>query len=276
MTSHVQKSNNVLKTFLQILKLIPFFIVAAIIILLWWDDFIGLLLAVYFHWITVPAIVLSIIFFIKGLRWRDKWQRAAVILGGADILLLVLYIFLQAPNQTCNPDIMAKHYDKHHAEMEELHSYLKSAVADSCSITLEFDGAKPSIFHVSRGDDMLYNWGDDACENKEKLMLGAGLSQDEFEGIRKRLKNMGCIGIKYSQSISDKLNIWFRRVGMGLYSYNIYSRPMTDEEKKDYMFYGEYIPYNDHCVFEYGGGAVGADEFGSSVKSDFLEHHQPW
>ena len=267
-----------MKTFLQILKLIPFLFVTVFIFVLWNDDFVGFMLALLYFWIILPLIVLSIVFFFMGLRRRNKWQWAAVIWGGVNLLLFVLYIFVQAPNQRCDPDIMAEHYDKHHIEMEELHSYLKSVVADSTSLLLEFDGSTPALFQEKKHGTIFAtrNWDDETPEYKQRLLLRAGLSQDEFEGIRKRLKNMGCIGIEYSQSMSERLSIWFRRVDMGVYSYNIYSRPMTDEEKNEVMEHYEYIPYNDHCVFEYGGGAFGPQTFGAKLRKDFLSHHQPW
>ena len=93
-------------TLLGILKLIPFAIVTAIIVLLWVDDFLCFILSFFCFWITLPAIVLSIVFFIMGLRWRDIWQRIAVVWGVLNLLMLILYFLIQEPNQQCNPDIM--------------------------------------------------------------------------------------------------------------------------------------------------------------------------
>ncbi len=265
-----------LTTPLGILKLIPFAVVTAMIVLFWVDDFLGFILAIFYFWITLPAIVLSIVFFVMGLRWRDIWQRIAVVWGGLNLLMLILYFLVQAPNQRCNPDIMAKHYEEHHTEMEALHRYVQSAISDSCEITLEFKGKRLEMFHV-RGSDGIYSthWHNEARQQRDSLLTVVGLSQKEYENIRKQLKGMGCLGIEYSQFSPERLTIWFRRVGWGLYSYTILNCPMTDEEKASAMN-GVAIPYNDHCYFNYDGGAVGPDSFSKEEREDFLKKHKPW
>ena len=261
---------------LGILKLIPFAIVTAMIVLFWVDDFLGFLLAIFGCWITVPAIVLSIVFFVMSLRWRDIWQRIAVVWGGLNLLMLILYFLVQAPNQRCNPDIMAKHYEEHHTEMEELHRYIQSAIADSCDITLEFNGDKLERFYVKGPDKLYLMYSDEkAREHKDSLMTIVGLSQEEYDNICKQLKDMGCIGIDYSQSNPEELTIWFRRVGWGLYSYIILDRPMADEEKASAMHNWVAIPYNDHCYFNYHS-PVGHESFPEKVREDFLKKHKPW
>ena len=265
-------------TIFGILKLIPFAVVTAMIVLFWVDDFLGFLISLIFCWVTLPAIGFSIAFFIMGLRWRDIWQRIAVIWGGINVLLAVVYILAVAPERRCNPDIMAEHYEKHHTEMEELHRYLQNAVADSCSVTLEFKGNRLEMFHVCAGDEHHYSnfWNEVAREKKDSLMCVVGLTQEEYDGIHQRLKKMGCIGIEYSQTTPDLVKVWFRRVDMGRYDYIINSGSMTDEEKAAVMEDYSLVPYNDHCVFEYGGGAIGSQTFSSEEKEDFLKRHKPW
>ena len=91
-------------TLFGILKLIPFAIVTAMIVLLWVDDFLCFILSFFCFWITLPAILLSIVSFIKGVRWRDIWQRIAVVWGGLNLLMLILYFLVQEPNQRCDPE----------------------------------------------------------------------------------------------------------------------------------------------------------------------------
>ena len=267
-------------TIFGILKLIPFAIVTAIIVLFWVDDFIGFMIALIFCWVTLPAMGFSIAFFIMGLRWRDVWHRIAVIWGGINVLLVVVYVLAVAPDRRCNPDIMAKHYDKHHTEMEELHRYLQSAVADSCAVTLEFKGNSLEMFHVCAGeaDEHHYSnfWNEEAREKKDSLMCVVGLTQEEYDGIHQRLKKMGCIGIEYSQITPNLVKIWFRREGMGRYDFIINNQSMTDEEKSVVMEDLMLIPYNDHCTFQYGGGAIGPQTFSQEEKEDFLKRHKPW
>ena len=258
--------------------LIPFPIVTAIILLCWSDLFLSFWICSSLWFLSVPAVILSIVFFLIGLRWRKIWHRMVVVWGGFNLLLLVAYLLLRLPNQQCDPDIMARHYEKHHTGMEELHRYVRSAIADSCAVTMEFRRNTLMMFDVSVRDEFVLTnqWGMDGTLRIDSLMTIAGLSQEECDGICKRLKKMGCVGIEYSQMNPVRLTIWFRRVGMGLYSYNIYSRPMNEEEKTDATEGWEYITYNDRCTFEFGGGAVGPQSFGHEVKEEFLQRHQPW
>lgn len=87
---------------------------------------------------------------------------------------------------------------------------------------------------------------------------------------------MGCIGVEYSQTTPNLVKIWFRRVDMGRYDYIISKYPMTDEEKSTAMENLDLIPYNAHCTFQYGGGAIGPQTFGKEMKEDFLKRHRAW
>ena len=50
-----------MKNVLQLLKLLPFPIVTAIIVLFWIDDFVAIMIAAIFWWLSLPAIILSIV-----------------------------------------------------------------------------------------------------------------------------------------------------------------------------------------------------------------------
>ena len=170
---------------------------------------------------------------------------------------------------------MAAHYEEHHTKMEELHRYVQSAINDSCNITLEFNGNKLERFYVKGPEKLYLTYSDEkAREHKDSLMSIVGLSQEEYDYICKQLKEMGCIGIDYSQSTPERLTIWFRRVGMGLYCYTVLNRPMSDEEKASAVNWVA-IPYNDHCYFNYHS-PVGQESFPEKVREDFLKKHKPW
>ena len=133
------------------------------------------------------------------------------------------------------------------------------------------------MFHVRDSNgNYSSHWDKEARQQRDSLMAVVGLSQEEYKNIRKQLKDMGCIGIEYSQSSPEWLTIWFRRVGFGLYSYSILNHPANDEEKSSAMEDWLPIPYNDHCFFRYGGGAIGPISFSKEVREDFLKKHKPW
>lgn len=265
-------------TLFGILKLIPFAIVTAIIVLLWVDDFLCFMLSFFCFWITLPAIVLSIVFFIMGLRWRDIWQRIAVVWGGLNLLMLILYFLVQEPNQQCNPDIMAAHYEEHHTEMEALREYLHEALNDSCAIELFFEGNQLERFYVGNryGSDHYYNG--EAQSRLDSMMAVAGLSQEEYANIRQRLESIQCNGVEYDQYDSTGIFIRFRCDEWGCYGYSIRTRPVTDKQKETIMKDNRFIPYDEYCSFVYDGsaGAFDSGGFCESEKRRFLKKHKPW
>lgn len=266
------------KTTIMKVGIVSAVLLVALIILFWYDDFLGFLAALFFVWITIPAVSVFLIAFVKSFRRRSGWHKAMFGCGLGTILLLVAYLLFRAPETRCNPDIMAEHYEKHKAEMEEFCNYMQSVLDDSTSVTLEFKGNRLEMFHVAGADANRYSnfWNEEARGKRDSLMAVVGLTMDEYNGIRKRLKSMGCIGVKASRITPDCTALWFRRVGMGMYDYVLYSRSLSDEEKEKVLEDYSIIPYNDHVLFRYGSGAIGSDAFSSGTKEKFLKKHAPW
>lgn len=258
-----------MKNIKNILKLIPFLAVSAMISLIAYD-IIMIFVIIVLWWLSLPAIIASIIIFFINIRCRNVWEIVTTIWGIFNVLLLVI-VFSQSG---CTPDKMAKHYDAHSYDMEELHNYVKTAIDDSCSIDLEFDGRSAGIFHVSDASGVYKNhWDEEAELLKDSLMTIVGLTEEEYTNIRKQLKDMDCLGIKFSQLSSDRMTIYFCREGMGRYSYNIYSRPLTEKEKRNAIEDLALIPYNEYCIFEYGGGAFGPQTFTTEEKEEFMKRN---
>ena len=258
-----------MKNIKNILRLIPFLAVSAMISLIAYD-IIMIFVIIVLWWLSLPAIIASIIIFFINIRCRNVLEIVTTIWGIFNVLLLVI-VFSQSG---CTPDKMAKHYDAHCDDMEKLHNYVKTAIDDSCSIDLEFDGRSAGIFHVSDASGVYKNhWDEEAELLKDSLMTLVGLSEEEYKNIRKQLKDMDCLGIKFSQLSSDKMTIYFCREGMGRYSYNIYSRPLTEKEKCNAIEDLALIPYNEYCIFEYGGGAIGPQTFTTEEKEEFMKRN---
>jgi len=265
-------------TIFGILKLIPFAVVTVMIVLFWVDDFLGFLISFFFCWVTLPAIGFSIAFFIMGLRWRDIWQRIAVIWGGINVLLVVVYAFAVAPDRRCNPDIMAKHYDKHHTEMEELRQYMHSALNDSCVVNLEFKGDTLIRFYAGNYHDSFDYRDEEAVAHQKMMMSIVGLTQDEFDEIQQRLNSIGCIGVRYDQYDSGRINLDLCRDRWGCYSYVLRNYPIKAEQRDAVVSDSRFIPYNEYCTFVYDGsaGAFDSGGFSETEKRSFLKKHKPW
>ena len=163
--------------------------------------------------------------------------------------------------------------------MDELVQYVDKALDDSATIVLEFEHGKASRFHVAAKSDakMSRHWDEEAESKKDSLMNVVGLTNSEYEHIRAGLKKIGCIGISISASHPEvSVKLFFRRVGMGMYSYRLLYLPLTQEEKDLYMEENYYIPYSEKVIFQYGGGVMGPQTFPKEEKEAFLSKHKPW
>ena len=170
---------------------------------------------------------------------------------------------------------MAEHYDKNKSELQELINYTNPSLDKGAQMQLEFEHGEISIFHVLGKNDSLRsnNWDVHSKDRIGSLMNVVGLNDEELKNIRRKLKKLGCISVETATTHSDFVDIGFRRVDMGMYSYRIYSRPMNAEEKKEYDEDPMFIPYTDRVVFEYGGGAIGPQSFGEEIKEEFMKKH---
>lgn len=261
----------------QVLKFIPLLATTIIILLYFYDKFMADLICLFFFFIVLPVIGASIVLFIKSFSFANTSWKVYFVWGVIDILLVVVYNVFEAPNNVCDPDIMAEHYEKNALKMKELVQYTNQALDDSAAVQLEFEHGDISIFHVSSKDESSWSnhWDKYADDKKDSLMAVVGLTSDELEEIQDRLDELGCIGIS-TQKDRASCVIWFRRVAMGLYSYILYDEPMSEEKKEYYMEDPAYIPYSETVVFEYGGGAIGPQVFPSELRDSFLSAHKPW
>ena len=263
----------------NVLKFIPMLCVSFLILCFWLNPFLGMLSLLGFCWLFVPAIIVSIYFTIASCRLRDRWQKGLFAWGMFNVLFFGASLIHESRIQQCDAFFMAKHYEKNKKEMEELVEYTDRALDDSIYVHLEFEGGEVAMFHISsKGDSYIrQSWNDEAVRRKDSLMKVVGLTPEEYGSIRQRLDRIDCIGIaKDTSHPKGKTVIYFRRVGMGMYSFILFNNPINQEEKDEFMKSYEYIPYSDRVIFQYGGGVFGKQYFTKEKREEFLSKHQPW
>ena len=265
-----------MRIFLNILKGLAMLLVTILILLFWQNEFYGRLALVFGCLAFVPAIIGAIVIMIRSRKMANKSQKFFLAWGILNVVFLIAYFVFRYPEQQCNADVMAEHYEKHANELDEFISYLDNALDDSVTMRLEFEFGKATMFHVAaKGDSLMFtHWGD-AEEKKDSLMSVVGLTPAEYDKLRDYLHSLGCIGVEIS-TMPDRActDIFFRRVRMGMYRFCLFDKPMSQEDKDYYMNAYSCVPYSDKVVFIYGGGAIGSDIF--SGKDDFLKKHKPW
>ena len=258
-------------------QLLPMILASIIIItLLRVDDgLFGVALVLgLFWWLILPVTIWALVVFVRSVKMRTKLEK--IVFAWGCVLLVLTGIFIFSPfnkEKPCNPDIMAEYCNEHEQEMRELIAYANQSLEPGKRMELEFERGKVSRFHIFANDkDSIWSTHWDPA-NTDSLMQIVGLDEGEFDNIRQRLKDMECISIEAHTTHEDYATIGFHRVGFGMYSFVIYNRPMTPKEIKKYTEDLMFIPYNDHVVFQFGGGVFGIQTFVPDMKEDFMKRH---
>ena len=256
--------------------LIPMLFVSFFVWFMIDDPSMAVVLFMIGFWLIIPLAVWAIIVFLQSFWMKGLMWKVYMIWGWAIIILIGAYYLSPTRFGTrCSPDIMAEHYEKNKSGIQELIDYTNQSLDKGALMKLEFKYGKISIFHVFGKNDSIWsnNWDVHSEEKIDSLMKVVGLDHEELNNIRRKLKKQGCISIETATTHSDFVDIGFRRVGMGMYSYRIYNRPINAEEKKEYDEDPMFIPYTDRVVFEYGGGVFGPQSFDDEIKEDFMKRH---
>lgn len=194
---------------------------------------------------------------------------------GCSILLLLLCVLIAyIVFRKSLPERMAAHYEKYKVEMQELSEYVKNAIDDGCYVWVIFNKEGIANYRAQLpNSDMMHSWD---YPNAESVMNLIGLDKEELDYIHKKLDDIGCIGVSYSDKF-DKTNIEWKYKGFGLLSFELFNHAMTDSEKDVALTHTlGGIPYNDCVVFHNKGGAIGDLDFPSEDREKFLKKHQPW
>ena len=200
---------------------------------------------------------------------------AIVLMGLLNILLLVgvcihdKYLFKQVDSEQ-----LVSHYQTHEAEIWDLAEYTRAAMDSGAWMRLEFDGKKIEMFHTQPvGDTVSNNWREEGSPSlPASIGNRIGVTPDEIEHIREKMKTAGCISIEltnYGTATSvnhhgekrhefDHIIIGRKRHSMSAYYYVLFRQPMTDSIW-NYLLEDDCtrIPICDTMALEYGSPAFG-------------------
>ena len=211
--------------------------------LCWWEEFLFVVLMVLAGWLLLPMVVVVVVSWIMNLKGR----KALFVLDSVALVFLIAYFTIGNAQQRCDADIMERHLAKKQDAMLAAIDYTHQALAKDSRVTIEFRHGRVETFYINNGT---YSAIDEA--DLQQKMRFVGLTKEEMRNIRRMLRQAGCIGIT---THADYTELWYRRVGFGLYLYRFYNHPIPADEwdKMDCSL----IPYNNTVVFEYAGGAIG-------------------
>ena len=192
------------------------------------------------------------------------------------VLLFMFYIILPKP-EPCDAALMEKHFKIHQDEMYDLVRYVRSALDDSCSITLEYRDNKVKRFIIDNNSEHKTCTSIKNQEELEKILHTAGLSMQELTVIQEKMHKAGIIGIDIEKNpisgyMANKSILQYRWYGINIYEFALYDRPLTEEEKHDASSMDQFIVYNDSVVFESYGGYPGGRGF-PDIDEYQSQHH---
>jgi hypothetical protein len=159
---------------------------------------------------------------------------------------------------------LKNNYFKKEKEIAELIIYYKSIVPENRFVEIEFENDKIiNRFGITEtfqnGYAPLFLDWDLEINNQrtDSVMATIGWNTDILQNIKRKLDNANCIGIENGEHIT----VQFQRSGMGMYSFNIFEKPMNDSLKNIYNDSCYHILVNEKLALEYGGGVFGPQCF---------------
>ncbi len=240
----------------------------------------------------IPLLLLAFVITICNVRMRDTYQRVVFLWGVGNLLLFGLTWWLESRQaDEVEVDGLVAHYCEHERELWTLADYTRSAMDSGAYLDLEFDGDKVEHFHTRvAGGEFVHRWKTDGPIDAVEVGATIGLTADEIEGIRQRLKAAGCISISLTNygpdmdigfpmtiyGMADSVTVYGKRrravrdvdivkIGrkrymLSAYYYNLYRYPMNDSTW-NHLLLDDYtrIPICDTMALEYGSPAFGSE-----------------
>ena len=186
--------------------------------------------------------------------------KAILILCGIGLLCFVGYIIMIISafggfDKDYSVTELKENFEAKKTEIYEVRNYVNKITPSYKLVHIEFDDNNTlGIFHVKVEDKFESNWDVKIKSGKaDTLLQKLGWTEQTLKTLKDKLDKANCIGV----TSGEPCNISFQRSAMGMYSFNIFDKPIPDSLKTSYNDSCTYIMVNDKLVLEYGGGAIG-------------------
>ena len=197
----------------------------------------------------------------KVLKWTliTSGVVIAALAGFYIIMMVALASAFGAFEPTYTQANLIENYEARATQIQALSTYINAITPADKLVNIEFDGRRTiSIFHVKANGHYNSNWNVEWNSPKtDTLLQQLGWTRQTLMTLYDKLDEADCISI----ANGEPSNIGYKRSGMGKFSYNIFSHPISDSLSKQYNRSCTYILYKPGVVLEYGGGAVGPQCF---------------
>lgn len=214
--------------------------------------------------ITIPGACLYFYSFVRSLFSNNRHSRKLLWLHTINMLLVcMLAVADLQTGQTCDADTMEAHYRQYGRDMQTLVNDIRHGLPDSTRLSVEFIRyGKVDRLFLKGHNSISYNREIDSIGMlKTRHAQTAGITPERLETLYQRLKAVGCRGIDIDNYSRNPAVLLFRRVSMGAYYFCLYDIPLTDNELKELTSDDAMIVLNRRVVLQYGGGAIGGQNF---------------
>jgi hypothetical protein len=154
-------------------------------------------------------------------------------------------------------------FEKNQTEIYELKRYFNEIVPKNRFVEIEFSDDN-TLFRFgikaldsTAGDPngtMFLEWDLKInTQRMDSIIKPIGWTRETLKTLKDKLDKANCIHIESG----EPTKIGFQRSGMGMYSFNVFDKPIPGNLKLNYNDSCTYILANDRLVLEYGGGAFG-------------------
>jgi hypothetical protein len=156
---------------------------------------------------------------------------------------------------------LKQQFEKNKKEIYELRRYFIEIVPKKKFVEIEFKNENTLFrFGIKELDSlagdrpMFLEWHlKTNTARMDSIIQTLGWTKETLKTLKYKLDKADCIQIESGNPVK----IGFKRSGMGMYSFNVFDKPIPDSLRANYNDSCIYIFVNDRLVLEYSGGAIG-------------------
>jgi hypothetical protein len=162
---------------------------------------------------------------------------------------------------------LKENFQKNEIKIYELKKYFNEIVPKNRFVEIEFENDNTltrfgiKALDTTAGDPngpMFLEWDlKTNTERMDSIIATMGWTKETLRTLKEKLDEADCIQIESG----EPTKIGFKRSGMGMYSFNVFDKPIVDSLKLYYDERCTYILASDKLVLEYSGGAIGPQCF---------------
>ncbi|WP_248722179.1 hypothetical protein [Seonamhaeicola sp. ML3] len=198
------------------------------------------------------------------------------------LLFCVLSFLMMSCGHSKRKSDLIANYEKHSAEIQELTSYFTKIVPKNYIVQIRYESSDEinlevyEKLHDSLDNELLFrkwdididNYIEEPQTNYEEKYHGKTNSfklaknklnwtNETIEKLYNKLESVNCIGI----SNWKPMEIEYGNNALGVYSYKIFEKGLSEEQIKKYNDGCNNIYLEDNVVLSYSGGAIGMQCF---------------